>query len=537
MPRSPLALFVLLAGCDTPTASEEPPFLRGAQPDYSAPAPVLRRLTYSQYVHSIDDLFGTGLVLPDELEPDTRAAGLYAVGASLTSISALGVDRYESVAYTIAEQVLTDPTRRAAIVGCVPVSPADADCAREVLNALGERVWRRPLSDGELDVLVSVTTTAGMTLGDFDLGLSYGLAALLQSPYFLFRVELGEVDPAGGHRYSGWEMASRLSYFLWDGPPDDALLLAAESGALLTDAGLEAEVDRMLQDERTRRGLRAFFGDMLHLDELDALTKDPSLFVNMSSELGPAAREQTLQDLDAIVLEDDVDFRTFLTSTDTHIDRTLAALYDVPAPVREGFGLTTLPISGGRRGFLGQASFLALQAHATSTSVTLRGLYLREVLLCQELPSPPAGLNTSIPEANAERPTMRDRVAQHLEDPSCAGCHQLMDPIGLGFEHFDGVGRWRDTENGHPIDPAGSFDGDEFVDAWGLGQVVADHGSFAPCVSDTLLRSALGRTLADEELELAEWHADGLHQEGYRLRWLFRDIVMGPAFRTTAVAP
>ena len=528
-------LLVLFAGCDTPTAAEEPPFLRGEQPAYAAPPPVLRRLTYSQYVHSIDDLFGPGLVLPGELEPDTRAAGLYAVGASLTSISALGVDRYESAAYAIAEQVLADPARRAALVDCVPVSSADVECAREVLAALGERVWRRPPTDAELDSLVRLTTTAGTTLDSFDLGLSFGLAALLQSPYFLFRVELGEVAPSGGYRYTSAEMASRLSYFLWDGPPDETLLAAAERGELVTDAGLQAEVDRMLADERTHRGLRAFFGDMLHLDQLDSLTKDPNLFVYMSSDLGPAAREQTLQDIDAIVLEADVDFRTFLTSSDTHIDRTLAALYDVPAPVREGFGLTTLPIAGGRRGYLGQASFLALQAHATSTSVTLRGLYLREVLLCQEMPSPPAGLNTSIPAANDERPTMRDRVTQHLEDPSCAGCHQLMDPIGLGFEHFDGVGRWRDTESGHPIDTSGSVDGDEFVDAWGLGQVVADHLSFAPCVSDTLLRSAVGRTLADDERALAEWHADGLHQEGYRLRWLFRDIVLGPAFRTAGV--
>lgn len=500
-------------------------------PEVEAAAPVMPRLTYSQYVHTVDDLFGEGLVLPTSLEPDTRVEGLFAVGASVTSLSSLGVERYESAAFSIAEQVLGDPERHAALVPCTPLAAVDSDCARQTLAAFGPKAWRRPLSDAELQALVSLADTSASTLDDFDDGLSFALAAVLQSPYFLFRPELGEDDPAGGRRYTSHELASRLSYFLWDGPPDTELYAAAASGALLTDEGLGEQVARMLADDKAHRGTRAFFTDMLELDQLDSLTKDPNVYVYMSSQLGPSAREQTLLDAESIVFEQDTDFRTFLTSTTTHLDRTLAALYDVAAPEREGFGEMKLPDASGRRGFLGHASFLALQSHATSTSVTKRGKFIREVILCQTLPSPPAGLNTAIPEASEELVTMRDRVDQHLTDPTCAGCHIAMDPIGLGFENYDGVGRWRTQEGGETIDASGDLDGSTFSDGWDLAGEVADHPNFTPCVNETLVQFALGRVVGEGETELVDWHAAGFAQEGYRLRWLMEDIVMGPAFR------
>ncbi len=525
---SPL-LILLAAGCDEVVV--EVPFERGAQPVYTAEPPITRRLTYDQYVHTLDDLFGEGLVIPPSLEPDSRVSGLYAVGASVTSISALGVERYESAAFDVAEQVLADPERRLRLGTCSPAEGRDDACAEEWLGTIGPAAWRRPLTTEETERLVGIAGAAADTLGSFDDGFSYALAALLQSPWFLFRPEVGVVGDDGLLRYDAWELATRLSYFLWDGPPDAELRVAAADGTLLTDEVVAAQIDRMLADDRARRGLRAFVADMLHLAELDVLTKDPTIFVYMSEGLGASAREQTLLDAEALVFADDGDVRTLLTNTETHLDRTLAALYDVPAPAREGFGATTLGESGGRRGFLGQVSFLALQSHPTSTSVTLRGKFIREVLLCQNLPTPPAGLNTAIPEASEELPTMRERVARHLEDPSCAGCHQVMDPIGLGLENFDGLGRWRNEENDTPIDPTGDLDGDDFADAWALARAVAVHDDFGPCLNRTLFRYATGRAEADAEQPLVDWHADGLKEAEYRLQFLMRDIAAGPAFR------
>lgn len=525
-----LAGLLLAAACD-PAVESPAPFERGEEPAYVAEPPVARRLTYQQYQHSIDDLFGEGVLIPGSLEPDSRVSGLYAVGASVTSISALGVERYEKAAFDVAAQVMADPARRALLGTCQPTEIRDDACAAELIAKLGPAAWRRPLTEEESTRLVGIAGEAAQALGGFDAGFEYAIAALLQSPFFLFRPEFGEVGEDGVRRYTANELATRLSFLLWDGPPDAELRAAAASGALLTDAELGVQVDRMLADDRARRGLRAFVADMLHLAELDSLTKDPTVFVYMSAGLGASAREQTLLDVESIVFDDDDDIRTLLTGTDTHIDRTLAALYDVPAPEREGFGATRLPASGGRRGLLGHASFLALQAHATSTSVTLRGEFIREVLLCQSLPTPPAGLNTAIPEASEELRTMRERVARHLEEPSCAACHQLMDPIGLGLENFDGVGRWRTEENGATIDPSGELDGTSFDDAWDLGEVLSKHDDFGPCVNRTLYRYATGRSEAEGEEPLMDWHADGLKESGYRLKFLIRDVAMGPAFR------
>jgi hypothetical protein len=513
---------LLLFACGTPET-------RGPAPAVSPEPPVLRRLTYAQYVRTVGDLFGDGLVLPTELEPDSRSSGLYAVGVSLTSISALGVERYESAAYDIAEQVFADDARRAAVVAC---ATEDEACARETIEALGRRAWRRPLSEEEADRLTGIAVAAAQTYDDFDAGLTYAVAALLQSPYFLFRPEVGEDAGDGTRRYTGWEMASRLSYFLWDTMPDDELLDAAEAGELVTEDGVAAQVDRMLADDRARDGVRAFLTDMLELDALDDLTKDPTVYVYASAELGPSAREQTLLDAEAIVFDADADFRTFLTTPDTHLDRTLAAVYDVPAPAREGFAATTLKPELWRRGFLGQVSFLALQSHATSTSVTKRGLFVREVLLCQSLPDPPAGLNTSIPETSEATPTMRDRVEQHLADPTCATCHNVMDPIGLGFENFDGIGRWRDTENGAPIDASGDLDGTPFYNAADLAVAIHNDPQFAACLNETVLQYAWGREATDAEAAMVTWHADGFSEGGYRLLGLLRDVATGPAFRT-----
>ncbi len=526
-----------LLACDPTTEPVPEAAVRGEAPAFSAQAPVLRRLTFAQYENTVDALFGEGLVLPVALEPDTRVSGLYAVGASVTSISSLGVERYESAAFDIAEQVMADDARRAALVPCTPADPVDTECAERVIALLGPRAWRRPLDSEEIDRLVGVADTAGDTLDDFYAGLGYAVAALLQSPYFLFLPEVGEEDPdrPGGRRYNGYEMASRLSYFLWNTMPDDPLFAAAAAGDLVTAEGVAAQVERMLADPRARSGMQSFITDAWMLGDLDSLTKDPLVYTYMSAGLGGSARQQTLLDAEAIVFDDDTDFRTVLTSNRTHLDRTLAAIYDVPAPAREGFGVAELPESGGRRGLLGQVSFLALQSHATSTSVTKRGIFVREVLLCQELPTPPAGLNTSIPETTESTPTMRDRVAQHLEDPSCAACHNYMDPIGLGFENFDGIGRWRTEENGVTIDASGELDGTEFGDAWELGGAVAEHPAFAPCVNESLYHYANGRVEGEGEAEVVDWHAEGFVVEGYRLKFLMADIATGDAFRTAGV--
>ena len=503
---------------------------RGAVPDGAAPAPRLKRLTDSQYRQIMADVFGEDVQLPANLEADERVEGLYAVGAATTAISSYGVEKYEGAAYDIAEQVLDSAPLRDRWVPCAS-DAVDELCITDTLDALGLRLWRRPLSSDELAVVTELALTAGDTLGSADAGLTYGMAALLMSPHFLYRVELGDGPDAPEDGYDDWEMASRLSFFLWNTTPDGALLDDAASGRLTDPDSLAEVVDQMLADDRTRAGVSALFTEMLHLDALDSLTKDPSVFIWMSDELGPSARTETLSVIERHIFDDDASWPDIFTTRETLVDRTLAALYDVPAPTVEGFGPITLPADGARRGLLGQASFLVLQAHAASTSVTRRGMFVREVLLCTPIPEPPANANTAIPEVAEDARTMRERIAVHLEDPACAACHQITDPIGLAFENFDGIGRFREAENGAVIDPSGALDGDAFADAREAGAVVARHHQLAPCLTETLLQYATGASVEALDDRLLDWHTAGFVAADHRVLWLLRDVALSPAFR------
>lgn len=518
------------AGCEPEPAPSTPAVpLRGDAPDVTPPAPALRRLTQAQYVNAVDDLLGEGLVLPNSLEPDTAIDGLYSVGAAATTLSAVGVELYEDAAFELAEQVMADPDRAADVIGC---DPADDDCLTTFATTFGRRAWRRALTEDEIARVVTVGDLAATTLADADAGATYALATILQSPYFLYRVELGEEDPddASRRRYTSTEMATRLAFLLWNTTPDDALLDAAEAGDLVTDDGLAREVDRLLADDRAHDGVRAVFDEVFTLYELEDLSKDPLVFTHASPEIGPSAREETLLGVEAVVFGDE-DWRTFFTTRRTYLDPVLASIYNVRSPTREGFAETELPADRGRAGFFGQVSFLALQAHPTATSATLRGQFVREILLCQTIPPPPADVDASIPEADATSPTLRDRLVTHLSDPTCAGCHQLTDPIGLGFENFDGLGMWRLTENDATIDPSGELDGASFADAVALGEVVAAHDQIAPCLADTMYRYATARVVEDGEEALVGWHADGFVESGYRVKALLKDIATSPGFR------
>jgi len=507
--------------------------------DIELPAPVLRRLNQAQYGRAVHDLLGEDVVLPTSLEPDERIDGLRAIGSAVTTISPRGVEQYEQAAFDLAAQALDTKGERKRFLPCLQDNDFPDPCIEGFFRDFGPRVWRRPLTDLEVDRMTGISIRAGGLLGDAYEGLEFGLAAMLQSPNFLFRVELGEPDPdaPGEYRFTDYEMATRLSFLLWDTIPDAELLQAASRGDLTDAEGLEEQVDRMLSDDRVEDGLRAYFTDMFSLYSLDELNKDPTVFTHMSPEVGPAAREETLLGILHLVQDQDGDFRDLLTTRTTFLDRRLSSIYGVPAPIWDGFGMTEWPKDHGRRGFLGQVSFLAGHSHAVASSPTLRGKFIREVLLCHMIPAPPADVDTSIPEPVEGRVTMRDRVAKHLEDDYCAGCHSITDPIGLGLENFDGLGHWRDREYGTTIDPSGELDGAPFDDAWDLAARMREHPDLPECLTKTVLSYASGRTLSDGEWDAVRYHAEGLEAEGHSFLALLRDVALSPAFRNTGGQP
>jgi len=529
-----LAGLGVFAGACDPSESKTPGPASddvGPPPDVSPDPPRLRRLTRVQYKNALVDLFGDDLVLPVSLEPDVREEGLQSVGAGSTSISPRGVEQYEDAAFDVAEQVVAWPDRVADWMDCDLEVEVSQTCAEQLATTLGRRAWRRPLEAEEVAALSGLITTIAAEADEPAVGVAYGISAILQDPRFLYRVELGTDDGTGGRVLTDLELASRLSFLLWNSLPDEALLEAAQAGELSSADGLRTHAERLLADDRAREGLRNFFTELYQLDLLDSITKDPLVIPQSSPEVGPAARAETLAVLEWLVFDEDTDFRKAITTRRTFIDRRLAAIYGVQAPDVAQAAWTDLPEDGGRRGVLGHVSFLMLNAHNSTTSATLRGKFVRERMLCQVMPAPPADVDTSIPEADETSPTLRDRVAVHLEDPACAGCHELMDPIGLGFENFDAIGKWRSTEAGAVIDPSGNLDGTDFTDAWEMAAAISKHPQFGPCVAQNLYQYTTGLPLGEGERDLVDWLADGFAADGHRMQALVLRIIDSPGFR------
>jgi hypothetical protein len=501
-----------------------------AEPDvYVAldPGPAaLRRLTGAQRSNALRDLFGEDVVLPPVSEPDVSQGGLLSVGATSSTYSPRGVESFESAAFQIAAQVRHDRLPGAA--GTCDLQ--DATCVSDVIAAWGRRIWRRPLSTDERGRLEGIAQASAAALGSPAQGVSYAIAAMLQSPNFLYRVELGQ--PGEGARdLTDLELATRLAFFLWNTTPDDELLAAAEAGELSSPEGLFDRAAAMLDDPRARTGLRNLFSESLQLYELDHLTKDPVAFEHFSTELGPDAREETLRLLEYASLDAEWDYRDVFTTRESFINPRLAAIYGVPAPAEGSFAPITFPESAQRAGLLSHASFLNLHAHALSSSATRRGEAVRVQLLCQAIPAPPVNVDTSIPEPSGAALTLRDRVAEHLTEPTCAGCHLLTDPIGLGLENYDALGRWRDLDNGAVIDPTGELDGVPFNNPQELGEALANHPTLPGCLVRTMGRYATGRVETAEERAWLKALTERFVAHGHQVRPLILELVMSPLFR------
>ena len=504
-----------------------------------SPAPsALRRLSVAQYTSAIHDTFGDDVIVPprSRLEPDVESSGYLSIDASSVTISRRGVTQYETAAYSIAAQAL-DATHRANIVPCAPASATDATCAEQALEPLGLRLFRHPIDADDLQAATTLSTTAGAALGDFYQGLEYGIAYLLQSPRFLFREELGAPDPEsdGELVYGGYEMASRLSFFLWNSSPDQAMLDAAASGELDTADGVRAQAQRMLADPRAEDGVREIAYEWFGLSGLDDLSKDTTVYTQISPDVGPAAREETLRGI-AHLFAADLDARDLMTTRNTFVDRKLASIYLVRAP-RTDWDMVTFEEGSPRAGLLGQISFLALYAHPVATSPTLRGKFIRERLLCQPVPPPPVGVNTAIPEPSADAPTLRSRLLAHQTVAYCASCHRRMDNIGLGLEAFDALGSYRDQENGVAIDASGNLDGVPFRDALELSQLIHDDSRFANCIVRQAYRVATGHmeTAGEDGTLDAIWLEFSSH--GYSLRHLMESVVVSDGFRRAVPQP
>jgi hypothetical protein len=392
-----------------------------------------------------------------------------------------------------------DTPSRERLFVCHPSSKKDEEpCARTILSATARRAFRRPVEEADLRPLLKFFH-AGRSEGDFDHGIELALQALLVSPDFLFRVEADprNAKPGSAYRINDFELASRLSFFLWSSIPDDELLKAAGQGKLKDPVVLEAQVRRMLDDPRADALVANFGGQWLYLRNLDTSKPDPDAFPEFDDGLRQAFRTETEMLLRSIVREDRSIF-DLLNADYTFLNQRLAEHYGIPNVYGSQFRRVTLP-DANRAGLLGQGSILTVTSNPNRTSVVVRGKWILENLLGAPPPPPPPDVPELKPSAHDGKPlSLRQAMEQHRANAVCASCHSRMDPLGFALENFDGVGKWRNTDAGLPIDANGKLpNGSQFSGPAGLRKLLSTdyRNDFAATVTEKLLTYALGRGL------------------------------------------
>jgi hypothetical protein len=492
----------------------------------------LRLMSQSQYYNTLTGIFGADVLPKLSFAPFERTDGLLAIGASYDGITASQVEQYQSAAEFISALVVS-PAHREFLIPCKPANDTGADnaCATRYISYVGPLLFRRPLTQVELQEFVAQAAQGADRLHDFYAGLAVVLEGMLANPKFLYIKEVTEPDPTkpGEVRLNAYSLAARLSFFLWDQAPNDALLNAAANGDFYKPKVRSRIVDAMLASEKLETGVRAFFDDMLGFDDFANLAKDPKIYPAFTGEASEEAREQTLRLIIDQLLTRNGDYRDLFTTRNTFIAPSLAAIYELPS--NTSWTPYTVPPDSPRVGLLTQISFLALHSHPGRSSPTERGKALRELLLCEPVPRPPPNVDFSkVENPDPSLKTMRERLTVHRTNPVCAGCHRITDPLGLALEQFDGSGEYRATENGAPIDTSGTFDGKEFKDAAGLGQVLHDDPNVPACLVKRVLGYGVGGRLRQKDASLLEYFKGRFAADGYRLPALLREVALSAAF-------
>lgn len=528
---------LFLSACTGGLSATDPP--DPVRDDARDPGPLipaearLHRITGPRYRARVRGLLG--VPVRTSLPVDYRLHGFTSVGAAELSISASDLDRYEEASWEVAAAALPDADARDARLGCaLDRIEAPAACVAPWAIDLAHRAWTRPIDQQDVDLLLDVFDAASEISGDPTVATQAVVATILQSPWFLFRAEVGlpTADPLH-RRLSEHELAARLADFLIGGAPDDALLADADAGRLGEDEVLREHAERLLAQDGAEAHLGQFFRELVDLDRLETVDKDPDLYPHITPELRQAMALEVEQLFTDVVLTQDADFRTLLTTDRAYVTPLLAAHYGLPALSEPTW--MDLPEDQERGGLLGRAGFLSIEAHAAATSPTHRGLFVQTRLLCTNVDPPPEGIETTLPDVDPDRPmTTRERLSQHATDPNCRGCHNLTDPIGLALEHYDPVGAWRTTEWGLPIDARATVLGIEVDGGAELGESLVDHPRLPLCMVRQLYRHAIGQHESFREGEAITELTATLESGEHRLRAWIVDLVLHPAFRTVS---
>ena len=419
---------------------------------------------------------------------------------------------------------------RRQIFVCQPSSPAEAEpCAKRILSRLARLAYRRPVTPDDVDVLMGFFRTSAGKAG-FDAGITAAIERLLVAPEFIFRFERVQSGAAGRlARLTDLELASSLSFFLWSSIPDDALLEVAEAGRLREPGLLGEQATRMLRDPRSDALVHDFAGQWLNLRKLAGIAPDPKLFPEFDDNLRAAFLTETEFFL-LSQLRENRSVLELLTTNYTYLNERLARHYQVPHVVGNHFRRVESP-EGRRAGLLGHGSVLVTTSHPTRTSPVLRGKWILDNLLAAPPPAPPP----NVPELEATKleGTLRERMEQHRQNPTCANCHSQMDPLGFALENFDAVGKWRDRDGVDPIDASGVMpDGSTFDTLDEFTAVLTTRKeAFVEAIVEKLLTYALGRGVEFYDMPAVRKIVKDARQTNYRWSTILLGIVESQPFQ------
>jgi hypothetical protein len=493
----------------------------------------LQRLTRDEYAHSVRDLLDLDGVDVDAIAQDERA-GPFAAN-DVAPVSDLIVEQYMSAAETNA-RAAADKLEK--LVPCDRAKLGDDACADQFISAFGLRAYRRPLADQERAAYQQLF--AAYASGGYADALRVIAQTMLQSPFFLYRVELmpAQADAAIAD-LDAYELAARLSFFLLRTTPDDSLLEAAGAGRLVTESELRGQVRRLLDDPRSAEMLSAFHMQWLELEQLPHTTKDSATYPAFDPDLASAMQHETARFVDYVVREGDAKLETLLSAPYSFLEGPLFQLYGVEAPADADAKSPVQLDSHQRAGLLTQASFLAVHGHANQSAPVQRGKVVIRNVLCESLPDPPPNVNTTPPEPSPDA-TTRQRFAAHEKDPVCGGCHVRIDGIGMGFENYDGIGAFRTQDGKQAVDARGKLIDTQDLDgafdgAVDMAQKLARSQEVSDCVATQWLRFALSRVESDADACSVSAIQRAFDASGHDIRTLLEAIVVSDAFRKKAV--
>ena len=427
-----------------------------------------------------------------------------------------------------------DTASRRKIFTCRPGTPAEeTTCAKKILSTLARRAYRQTVSEADVDLLMSFYQS-GRKNGNFEAGVENALGFLLTAPKFLFRTESdpATVSPGSIYRVSDFELASRLSFFLWSSIPDDELLNLAAQGKLKDPAVVDQQVKRMLADRKADALVRNFAGQWLYLRNLQSSKPDGHEFPNFDDNLRQAFRRETELFFDSIIRENR-SVLELLTANYTFVNERLARHYGIRNIYGSQFRRVTLSDQN-RMGLLGQGSILTVTSYPNRTSPVLRGKWILENILGTPPPPPPPNVPPLKENDDSSKPkSVRELMEEHRKNPACAGCHAVMDPLGFSLENFDGIGEWRSKDYSGPIDASGQLaDGTKVEGVITLRQALMKHPEqFAGTITEKLLTYALGRGLESYDMPVVRGIVRDAARNDYRFSSLITGIVKSTPFQ------